>query len=263
MSLLRPTEGEYVQHHLDYLQLNLHTFKLGDGGFWTLNLDTLVISILIGVLFIAVFYWAARKVTSGTPGRLQNFVEMLFEFVDSMIKEAFHGKSALLAPMSLTIFVWIFLMNCMDLLPVDLVPKILALFGIYAVRAVPTDDLNVTFAMSITVFLLIIFYNVKVKGWHLIKEIFCSPFGIWLFPVNILFRFLEEIVKPVSLSLRLYGNLFAGELIFVLIALLPWWMQWTLGGIWSLFHLLIITIQAFIFMMLTIVYMSMAVSSHD
>lgn len=263
MSLLRPTEGEYVQHHLDYLQLNLHTMKLGNGGFWTLNLDTLVISILIGIFFIAVFYWAARKATSGTPGRLQNFVEMIFEFVDSMIKEAFHGKSKLLAPMSLTIFVWIFLMNCMDLLPVDLVPKILALFGIHAVRAVPTDDLNVTFAMSITVFLLIIFYNVKVKGLHLIKEIFCSPFGVWLFPVNILFRFLEEIVKPVSLSLRLYGNLFAGELIFVLIALLPWWMQWTLGGIWSLFHLLIITIQAFIFMMLTIVYMSMAVSSHD
>ena len=261
MSLLHPTEGEYIQHHLGYLQLNLHTMHLGDGGFLTLNLDTLAISITIGILFLGFFWWAARRATSGVPGKLQNFVEMLVEFVDSMIKEAFHGRSALIAPLALTLFVWIFLMNCMDLLPVDLIPKIVSWFGIHDVRAVPTDDLNVTFAMSGAVFLLVIYYNIRVKGLYLLKEILSAPFGWWLFPVNIFFRILEELVKPISLSLRLFGNMFAGELIFVLIALLPWWIQWPLGGSWALFHLLVITIQAFIFMMLTIVYISMAHSS--
>ncbi|MBN2689873.1 MAG: F0F1 ATP synthase subunit A [Gammaproteobacteria bacterium] len=263
MSLLHPTEGEYIQHHLDYFQLNLHTMHLGNGGFWTLNLDTLIVSITIGALFLFVFWLAARRATSNTPGKLQNFVEMLIEFVDGMVKEAFHGRNELIAPLGLTIFVWIFLMNCMDLIPVDLLPKIASWFHVYDFRAVPTDDLNVTFAMSGVVFLLIVFYNIKVKGLGLTKEILSQPFGWWLMPINVLFRLLEEIVKPVSLSLRLYGNMFAGELIFVLIALLPWWIQWTLGGIWSLFHVLVISIQAFIFMMLTIVYISMAHSSHD
>lgn len=263
MSLLHPTEGEFIQHHLNYLQLNLHTMKFGDGGFWTLNLDTLAISILIGVIFIFIFRMAAKKAVSGVPGKLQNFVEMIFEFVQSMISEAFHGDSKLIAPLALTIFVWVFLMNCMDLIPVDALPRLAGLVGIKALRDVPTDDLNVTFGLSISVFLLVVFYNIKIKGSTLIKEIFCSPFGIWLLPINVLFRLLEEIVKPVSLSLRLYGNMFAGELIFVLIALLPWWIQWTLGGMWSIFHVLVISIQAFIFMMLTIVYISMAHSSHE
>jgi len=263
MSFLHPTEGEYVQHHLRYLQLNLHTFKLGDGGFWTLNLDTLAVSIVLGVLLLWVFRIAAKRAVSGVPGKLQNIVEMIFGFVQQMVKEAFHGKNKLIAPLALTIFVWILLMNIMDLIPVDLLPNILYLFGVNDFRAVPTDDLNVTFAIAIAVFLLIIYYNIKVKGWGLISEILTKPFGVWLMPFNIFFRLLEEVVKPVSLSLRLYGNMFAGELIFILIALLPWWLQWTLGGIWSIFHVLIITLQAFIFMMLTIVYMSMAHESHD
>ncbi len=260
---LHPTEGEYVQHHLRYWQLNLHTFKLGDGGFWTLNLDTLAVSIILGALMLFVFWKVAKSATSGVPKKWQNVVEMIFEFVENMIKEAFHGRNKLLGPLSLTIFIWIFLMNVMDLIPTDLIPNVLYLFGVQDFRPVPTDDLNVTFAIAGAVFILIIYYNIKVKSWHLVTEILSKPFGWWLMPINIFFRLLEEIVKPVSLSLRLYGNMFAGELIFILIALLPWWIQWTLGGIWSIFHVLIITLQAFIFMMLTIVYMSMAHESHD
>jgi F-type H+-transporting ATPase subunit a len=262
-NFFHPTEGEYVQHHLTYLQLNLHNFQLGDGGFWTLNLDTLAISILLGAFFIILFQIVAKRATSGVPGKLQNAIEMIFEFVQNMIKEGFHGENKLLPALALTIFIWIFLMNFIDLIPVDLIPNTLYLFGIQDFRPVGTDDLNVTFAIAGAVFFLIIYYNIKIKGRHLVTEIFCKPFGVWLFPLNILFRFLEEIVKPVSLSLRLYGNMFAGELIFILIALLPWWIQWTLGGIWSIFHVLIILLQAFIFMMLTIVYMSMAHESHD
>ncbi|MCK4609339.1 MAG: F0F1 ATP synthase subunit A [Gammaproteobacteria bacterium] len=263
MSFLHPTEGEYVQHHLTYLQLNLHTMKLGNGGFWTLNIDTLITSVVVGALFLFFFWYVARRATSGVPGRLQNLVEAIFSFVQSMVKEAFHGKNELLVPLSLTIFMWIFLMNFMDLIPVDLIPNVLYIFGVIDFRPVPTDDLNVTAAIALGVFCLIIYYNIKVKGWHLATEILSKPFGWWLLPLNVLFRCLEEVVKPISLALRLYGNMFAGELIFILIALLPWWIQWTLGGIWSLFHILIITLQAFIFMMLTIVYMSMAHESHD
>lgn len=262
MSFWHPTEGEYVQHHLQYLQLNLHTMRLGNGGFWTLNLDTLAVSIALGVLFLWVFRHVAKRAVSGVPGKLQNFIEMVLEFVQQMVSEGFHGKNPVIAPLALTIFIWVMLMNIMDLIPVDLLPNIMYLFGVHNFRAVPTDDLNLTFAISGAVFLLIIYYNIKVKGFHLLSEILTKPFGVWLFPLNVIFRLLEDLVKPVSLSLRLYGNMFAGELIFILIALLPWWMQWTLGGIWSIFHVLIITLQAFIFMMLTIVYMSMAHESH-
>jgi F-type H+-transporting ATPase subunit a len=257
------TSGEYVQSHLNYWQLNLHNFHFGNGGFWTLNLDTLAISIFTGLIFLLIFRSVAKKVTSGVPGKMQNVVEMVFDFVQGMVKDAFHGKSQLVAPLALTIFVWIWLMNFMDLIPVDLLPRILSLFGVKDFRPVPTDDLNLTFGLSSAVFFLIIFYNIKIKGTSLFGEILTKPFGVWLFPINIFFRVLEEVVKPVSLALRLYGNMFAGELIFVLIALLPWWIQWTLGGIWSIFHILIITLQAFIFMMLTIVYISMAHQSHE
>jgi len=197
------------------------------------------------------------------PGKVQNFVEILIEFVDKTVRESFHGRSMLIAPLALTIFVWIFLMNFMDLLPVDLLPAILSLFGVHYFRSVPTADPNATFGMSLSVFFLIIYYNLKIKGiGGLGKEMLTLPFGARLFPVNILFRLLEECVRPVSLSLRLFGNLFAGELIFILVALLPWWIQWTFGGVWAIFHILIILIQAFIFMMLTIVYLSMAHESH-
>ncbi len=257
------TTADYVQHHLDYLRLDLHTMTLGNGGFWTLNLDTFGVSLVCGVMFLGVFYAVARKATSGVPGRMQNFVEIIVSFVADLVKESFHGRSKLIAPLALTIFVWVFLMNFMDLIPVDLLPRLMAWMGLPYFRAVPTADPNLTFALSITVFALIVFYNFKIKGvFGLGKEMLVSPFGPYLFPINVAFRLLEELVKPLSLALRLFGNMFAGELIFILIALMPWWIQWTVGGVWAIFHILIITIQAFIFMMLTIVYLSMAHESH-
>lgn len=257
------TPAEYVQHHLQHLPLNLSNFTLTNNGFWTINLDTMGVSLFLGLLFMWVFRKVAREMVVGVPGKLQNFIEIIIEFVDKTVKESFHGESRLIAPLALTIFIWIFLMNIMDLLPVDLLPRFLELFGAPYFRSVPTADPNATFGMSIAVFLLIIYYNFKIKGaGGLAKEICTSPFGARLFPVNIAFRFLEEGVKPISLALRLFGNLFAGELIFILVALLPWWIQWTFGGVWAIFHILIITIQAFIFMMLTIVYLSMAHESH-
>ena len=257
------TSSQYIQHHLTNLTLNLHTMKIGNGGFWTLNLDTLSVSIVLGILFLGLFYFVGRRATVDAPGKLQNCIEMLFEFVDKTVKEIFHEpKNKLVAPLSLTIFIWVFLMNFMDLLPVDLLPKILSLFGVEHFRSTPTADPMATFALSITVFLMIIYYNIKVKKHRLLKEMLVAPFGPWLFPLNIAFRLIEECVKPLSLALRLFGNLFAGELIFILIAIMPWWIQWTVGGVWAIFHILIILIQAFIFMMLTVVYISMAHETH-
>lgn len=263
MSAASITSSEYIQHHLIHLQLNLHNFTLSNGGFWTLNLDTLGISIFLGLAFLIPFFLSARKAQSSEPGRLQNFVEAAIEWVGDTVKETFHGKNMLIAPLALTIFIWVFLMNFMDLIPVDFLPRIFDLFGIHHFKSVPTADLSTTFALSLSVFALIIFYNIKIKGLTLIKEILTKPFGPWLFPINILFRLIEECTKPISLALRLFGNMFAGELIFILIAaLLPFWFQWVPGGIWAIFHILIITIQAFIFMMLTIIYLSMAHESH-
>lgn len=259
-----PTPAEYVQHHLTHLMLNLRTLKLGDGGFWTLNIDTIGISLFIGILFLTIFRYIAKHIVADkAPGKLQSFVEIILEFVDRTVKESFHGKNALIAPLALTIFVWIFLMNVMDLLPVDFLPTVFHFFGLPYFRSVPTADPNATFGMSIAVFLLIIYYNFKIKGvGGLGKEILTQPFGPYLFPLNVGFRFIEEVVRPISLSLRLFGNLFAGELIFILVALLPWWIQWTIGGVWAIFHILIIAIQAFIFMMLTIIYLTMAHEKH-
>lgn len=257
------TTGQYIQHHLSNLTFNLKTFTFGNNGFWTVNLDTLIVGVTTALLLGFLLRYVAARMTAGVPGRLQNFVEMVVEFVDRSVRESYHGKSKLIAPLALTIFLWIFTMNLMDMLPVDLLPRVLSGFGFEHFRSVPTSDPNATFAMSLTVFALIIFYNVTVKGWYLGKEILTKPFGAWLFPINILFRVIEEFVKPLSLSLRLFGNMFAGELIFILIAaMLPWWTQWLPGGIWIIFHVLIITIQAFIFMMLTIVYLSMAHDTH-
>jgi len=264
MSDVSPTTAEYVQHHLSYLSLDLHTMHLGNGGFWTLNLDTMGVSLFIGIVFLSIFRFVAVTISGDkTPGKLQSFIEIIIEFVDKTVRESFHGKNPLIAPLSLTIFVWIFLMNAMDLLPVDFLPTIASWIGLPYFRAVPTADPNATFGMSFAVFFLIIFYNFKMKGiLGLGKEILTKPFGPWLFIFNILFRLIEELVRPVSLSLRLFGNLFAGELIFILVALMPWWIQWSVGGIWAIFHILIITIQAFIFMMLTIIYLTMAHETH-
>lgn len=255
--------SQYIEHHLTNWQLNLHTLKIGNGGFFTLNLDTMAISIFAGIVFLSLFRYAAKKVTSDTPGPWQNFVEAMMEFVDGAVKDSFHGPRSFVAPLGLTIFVWVFIMNFMDLIPVDILPRGLSYMGVGHFRAVPTADINMTFAMSITVFLLILYYNVKAKGpLGLTKEVFVYPFGKYLFPINVLFRLIEEGTKPISLALRLFGNMFAGELIFVLIALLPWWIQWPVGGLWAIFHILIITIQAFIFMMLTVIYLSVAQESH-
>lgn len=234
-------------------------------GFWELNLDTLLISILVGFLFLGLFIWVASRATSSTPGPLQNFVEMVIEFVASLVKSASCSYQNFIGSLGLTIFVWVFLLNAVDLIPDDLIPAFASQFGIQHFRPVSTNDPNLTFALAITVFLLIIYFNIRSKGWGLVKEIFSEPFRpTWLlFPINFLYRILEELVKPLSLALRLYGNMFAGEMIFILIALLPWYIQWPLGTVWSLFHILVITIQAFIFMMLSIVYLGMAGAKHD
>ncbi|MDO8953754.1 MAG: F0F1 ATP synthase subunit A [Gammaproteobacteria bacterium] len=258
------SSADYVQHHLTHLMLNLHTFKFGHtNNFWAINVDSLIVSWILGGLFLGLFAIVARRAHIGAPGKWQNFVELAIEKVDSIVNDAYCRKSSLVAPLALTIFIWVFLMNLMDLLPVDLVPGLLSLAGVPDFKIVPTSDPMMTFGMSLTVFILVIFYNIKMKGvFGLGKEILSVPFGWWLFPLNILFRLLDELVKPLSLALRLYGNLFAGELIFILIALLPWWSQWTIGSIWAIFHILIITIQAFVFMMLTIVYLNMASEAH-
>ncbi len=252
------TSSEYIQHHLKHWQW---TF---DGSWGALNLDTLIVSIALGLLFLIPFYLTAKRASSGVPGRFQNFVEATFELLDGFAKEGFDGHSPLITPLALTIFVWVFLMNFMDLLPVDLFPRLLALVGITHFKVVPTADPTMTFGMSITVFLMILFYNFKEKGAKgVLIEALSKPFGWYLFPINLGFRLIEEIAKPVSLALRLYGNMFAGELVFVLIAaLIPWYFQWVPGSIWAIFHILVITIQAFIFMMLTIVYLSIARSTH-
>lgn len=251
-----------ILHHLEHLKLNLSNFTVSDNGFWTLNLDTTIVGIITAVIIAVLFRYVAVRMQPGVPGPLQNFVEAIINFVQGNVSDAYHGKSQLIAPLALTLFAWIFLMNTLDLVPVDLVPGLAGLLGVPNFKIVPTADPNMTFAMSISVFFLIIFYNVAVKGWRLGKEVLVAPFGPYLFPVNIIFRIIEEFVKPFSLALRLFGNMFAGELIFVLIAQMPWWAQVLPGSVWAIFHILIITIQAFIFMMLTIAYLSMAHDTH-
>lgn len=260
------TPTEYIHHHLQY-------WTVGE-GFWTLHLDSLLMSFLLGFIFIFTFWLAARRANAGVPGKWQSMVEMAVTFVDGQVKETFHGNNKLIAPLALTIFVWVWLMCFIDMIPVDLIPRIAGLVGVYVFgvepghvyfRAVPTTDLNMTFALSITVFLMMIYYSFKIKGGlGFAREIMFHPFNHWAFiPVNILLWFVETLAKPISLSLRLFGNLYAGEMLFILIALLPWWTQWPLSFAWTGFHLLVITIQAFIFMMLTIVYLSMAHEKHD
>ncbi len=247
--------SEYINHHLQ-------NWTVGE-GFWSLNLDTLIFSWIIGAGFLLLFYFVGRRATAGVPSRLQNAIEIILEFVTTQVNDVYHGTSKLIAPLSLTIFVWVFLMNAMDLLPVDLLPTLAKTAGIEHLKAVPTTDLNLTLGLSLSVFLLIIWFNIRSKGvWGTLKDVATKPFGIWLLPMNVFMRVIEEISRPISLAMRLFGNLYAGELIFILIALLPWAIQWPLGVPWAIFHILIITIQAFVFMMLTIVYLSLAEESH-
>lgn len=254
--------GQYIQHHLEHLTLNLKTFTIGEGGgFWSLNLDTLIVSVMVGFLVFGTLKLVAGRSTE-IPGKMQSLVEMIIEYVGNTVQEIFHHKSTFVPSLALTIFLWIFFMNSLDLLPVDLLPRFLGLFGVPYFKSVPTADPNATFAMSLSVFALIIFFNIKAKKTGLLKEMLTFPFGPYLFPINFVFRLIEECVKPLSLALRLFGNMFAGELIFILIAVMPWWIQWPPGAIWAIFHILIITLQAFLFMMLTIIYLSMAHDKH-
>lgn len=212
-----------------------------------------------------IFRKVAKNATSGVPGKLQTAVELVVGFVDSSVRDMYHGKSKVIAPLALTVFVWVFLMNLMDLIPVDFLPFIGAHLGLPALRVVPTADVNVTLSMALGVFILILFYSIKMKGvGGFVKELTMQPFNHPVFiPINLILEGVSLLSKPVSLGLRLFGNMYAGELIFILIAgLLPWWSQWVLSLPWAIFHILIITLQAFIFMVLTIVYLSMASEEH-
>jgi F-type H+-transporting ATPase subunit a len=272
------TSGEYIQHHLQNLQVckdeaGAWVWNQCAGNPMAINVDSMFWSVLLGLIFIVLFRGVAKKTSADKPGKFQALVEIIVDFVDSSVKDTFHGKSSLIAPLGLTIFVWVFLMNLMDLVPVDWIPMAAAGVGIPYMKVVPTTDVNVTFGMSIAVLFLIIFYTIKNKGiggfigeltLHPIAPTFKGP-GIIAAPFIIAFNFILEsvalIAKPVSLSLRLFGNMFAGELIFILIALLGIW-QLPLHFGWAVFHVLIVTLQAFIFMMLTIVYLSLAAESH-
>ena len=248
------TTSAYIIHHLT-------NWTVGQ-GFWAVHVDTLLVSGLIGLIVFGSMAFLARGATSGVPKGGQNFVEMVVSLVDAQVRDTFHAKSELVTPLAITIFIWVFTMNAMDLIPVDFVPQIWERVGGDHLKVVPTTDPNLTFGMSLTVFFLMIWYNLKFKGiGGLLHEIFTVPFGPWLAPVNLLFRVIEDLAKPISLALRLFGNMYAGEMVFILISLLGVW-QLPLALPWALFHILIITLQAFVFMMLTVVYMSMASESH-
>lgn len=261
---------EYIGHHLEHL-------RVGE-GFWTLHLDTLLMSTSLGLIGMFLFWRVARRATAGVPGRGQAMIEMIVEFVDGQVKELIHGDRRFVAPLALTIFVWVFLMNSMDFLPLDLPGIVAGWFGAHYFRVVPTADVNATFAMSLTVLLLILVYSFKSKGvGGYVHELFTAPFGsnpvLWI--PNFALNLVELLAKPVSLAMRLFGNMYAGELVFMLIALLgASWAGFTLGSslsflgqlvagsVWAIFHILIVTLQAFIFMVLTVVYIAGAQEHH-
>jgi F-type H+-transporting ATPase subunit a len=272
------TSGDYIAHHLQNLQVckaetGEWVWNHCAGNPMAINVDSMFWSVLLGFIFVVLFRGVAKKISSGKPSKLQAFVEIVVEFVDSSVKDTFHGTSRLIAPLGLTIFVWVFLMNLMDLIPVDWIPMAAGAVGVPYMKVVPTTDVNVTFGMSIAVFFLIIFYTILNKGIvGFVAELTMHPIapptkglGLIAAPFIIAFNFILESVallaKPVSLSLRLFGNMFAGELIFILIALLGVY-QLPLHFGWAVFHILIVTLQAFIFMMLTIVYLSLASETH-
>jgi len=280
------TTSEYITHHLT----NLTFGQFPDGhwgmahsaleakemGFWAIHVDTMFWSIGLASLFLWFFYKAAKNATSGVPGKLQNFVELMVDFVNDSVKGSFSGRNPLVAPLALTVFVWVFLMNVMDLIPVDLIPWLTGALGIHYMKVVPSTDINITFAMALGVFALIIYYSIKIKGvGGFIGELTGMPFqtsNILLKPIffviNLVLEVVNLIAKPISLSLRLFGNMYAGEMIFILIAvmysggvglgLFGGFLQF----IWAVYHILVITLQAFIFMTLTIVYLDMAHSEH-
>ncbi|MBS0433190.1 MAG: F0F1 ATP synthase subunit A [Proteobacteria bacterium] len=332
MTTEAPSSSSYILHHLTYLQLDLRTWKIVENSqnFWVVNIDSIFFSVLLGLVFIGLFWPMARRATHGVPARWQNFVEVCTEFVDGQVKDAFHQKSKFVAPMALLVFFWVLFMNIMDLLPVDSLPTAAEAMGIGHLRVLPSSDPNITLSMSLTVFFLCFWYSFHCKGLKLVaREAFFHPFGKWLLPVNFVLKVVEELSKPLSLGLRLFGNMYAGEVIFILLAAMtlhysapahlapltgtaffifsalalvtvglvaygkgPWMRAWlpllilpaviaagsifgflpAIGGGayfqilfatgWGIFHWLIIGLQAYIFMVLTVAYLSMAAEHH-
>jgi F-type H+-transporting ATPase subunit a len=266
-----PTATEYITHHLGHLQ-TAHQEKMVD--FSIINLDTVFWSVLMGVIGCFFMWRAARRVTSGIPGRFQALVEILVEMVEDQSKSIVHGNRAFIAPVALTVFVWVALMNSLDFLPVDMFAQAFHYMGIEHIfpyhRVVPTADLNGTLGMALGVLALVFYYNIKIKGlggW--IHEWFAAPFGPMMFPFNIMLNLIEYVARTVSLAMRLWGNMYAGELIFLLIALLGSMAtvfgfvgHVIAGSVWAIFHILIVVLQAFIFMMLTLVYIGQAHEAH-
>ncbi len=273
------TSKEYIGHHLTNLTYGRHpdgtwgfaanAEEAANMGFMAVHVDSISWAVALGVTFCAIFYAAARRATSGIPGGLQNFVEAIIDFIDDLVKDIFHHTNSMVAPLALTIFVWVFLMNLMDLVPVDLLPHAAYLTGIPYMKVVPTTDPNVTMGMALFVFALVIFFSIKQKGvGGFVGELAFQPFPKFLAPINLLLESVTLLSKPLSLGLRLFGNLYAGEMIFILIALMyvswvttpvAWALQWG----WAVFHVLIITLQAFIFAVLTTVYIAQAYDSHS
>ena len=273
------TSAEYIKHHLQNLTFGQHpdgTWGIAHGaeeakemGFWAFHIDTLGFSIGLGLLFLYIFRRAAKNATAGVPGGLQNFAEWIVEFIEDSVKGSFSGRNPLVAPLAFTIFIWIFLMNFMDLIAIDFLPELGKLVGIPYLKVVPTTDPNATFGMALGVFMLIMYYSLKIKGpGGFFAELAFQPFGKVGMPVNLLLEGVNLIAKPISLALRLFGNMYAGEMIFILIALMysGGLVLGSFGGLlqigWAIFHILIITLQAFIFMTLTIVYLDMAHQEH-
>jgi F-type H+-transporting ATPase subunit a len=285
------TGSEYIKHHLTNLTFGKDPsdgiWKIAETaqdaqemGFYAIHLDSMGWSIALGVIFIMLFSIVGRKATAGVPGGLQNAIEIVIEFIDSNVKDTFSHTNKLIAPMALTAFVWVLLMNLMDLVPVDFIPQIATYIGVHFYgmdphhvyfKIVPTTDPNVTMGMSLSVFFLAMFFSIKNKGiGGFVGELTLHPFSsknllikIVLIPVNLFLEGVSLLAKPISHGLRLFGNLYAGEMIFILIALLPLYVQWTLSVPWAIFHILVIILQAFIFMVLMVVYMNMAHDTGD
>lgn len=266
------TPTQYIHHHLSYWQVG--------HGFWTLDVDTFIFSVGLGLILFFTMFFTARHASSGVPGKWQNFVEFVLNWIHDNVQQIFQYDNPLIAPLAITIFIWIWAMNFMDMLPVDLLPRFAQFIGVHAFHAdpeqvylkvVPTNDMNMTFGLSLGVFVLTLYYSFTKKGiLGYGKEFIGHPFEashpvakVVLVAPNILMNVVETVSKPLSLSLRLFGNMFAGEILFILIAMLPAWGQWPLSFVWTGFHLLVITIQAFVFMMLSVVYLSMAHTTHD
>ncbi|MCW8888752.1 MAG: F0F1 ATP synthase subunit A [Gammaproteobacteria bacterium] len=273
------TSTDYIKHHLQNLTWGQHsdgTWGLAhtaqeakEMGFWAFNLDTLGFSVVLAVIFFFLFHRVAKKATTGVPSGAQNFVEMIVDFINDSVRGSFSGKNDLVAPLALTIFAWIFLMNLMDLVPIDWIPGLAGMVGLPFLKVVPTTDPNATFGMAIAVFALVLYYSIKIKGvGGFVGELTLQPFGKWALPINLFLEGVTLISKPISLALRLFGNMYAGEMIFILIAIMygSGMVMGSFAGIlqlgWAIFHILIITLQAFIFMTLTIVYLDMAHQEH-